>query len=123
MMEVAERFRVLSTGWFELRRVPFSWWPAYAMRKLRRTPHWRRGRAILLSHPGCILSRHRPPQTIVSTIIEHLQNRPLTVLVTHWWEYFREGRPDEPFIGALHELAGYLSTQPDIRVISFGQLQ
>ncbi|HEX3720041.1 MAG TPA: DUF2334 domain-containing protein [Verrucomicrobiae bacterium] len=123
MMEVAERFRVLSTGWFELRRVPFSWWPGYAMRKLRRAPHWRRGRAILLSHPGCILSRHRPPQTILSTIVEHLQNRPLTVLVTHWWEYFRDGRPDEPFIAALHELAGYLSTQPDIQVISFGQLQ
>jgi predicted deacetylase len=24
---VAARFKVLSTGWFELRRLPYSWWP------------------------------------------------------------------------------------------------
>jgi hypothetical protein len=123
MTEAARRFRVISTGWFEWRRVPVSWWPAYAKRKLLGAPHWRRGGAWLLSHPGCILSRNRPPQTIVNTIIERLKNQPLTVLVTHWWEYFRDGKPDEPFIAAFHELAGYLAAQQDIRVISFRQLQ
>ncbi|HEY3913256.1 MAG TPA: DUF2334 domain-containing protein [Verrucomicrobiae bacterium] len=122
MVEAAGRFRVISTGWFELGRVPVAWWPNYAMRKLRGAPHWHRGRSLLLSHPGCILSRHRPSQTIVNTIIERLRNQPLTVLVTHWWEYFRDGQPDKPFIDALHELAGYLAAQRDIEVISFGQL-
>jgi len=28
----------------------------------------------------------------------------LTILVTHWWEFFRDQRPDEPFIRILHQL-------------------
>jgi hypothetical protein len=59
---------------------------------------------------------------MINTIIDHLQGRPLTVLVTHWWEYYRNGEPDEPFIAVLHELADYLAVQKDIKVISFGQL-
>jgi hypothetical protein len=46
----------------------------------------------------------------------------LTVLVTHWWEYYRNGQPDESFIAVLHELADYLAGQNDIKVISFAQL-
>src|SRR4051812_41545014 len=41
--EVAKRFRVLSTGWFEWRRVPQSWWPLYGLKKLLGRPHWRVG--------------------------------------------------------------------------------
>ncbi|HUD47881.1 MAG TPA: DUF2334 domain-containing protein [Candidatus Baltobacteraceae bacterium] len=122
MVEAAARFRVISTGWFELGCVPYSWWPTYAVRKLRRAPHWRRGGTLLLSHPGCLLSRNRSRQTMINTIIDQLQGRPLTVLVTHWWEYFRNGEPDETFIAILHELADYLAGQKDIKVISFGQL-
>src|SRR6185436_19590625 len=32
--EVARRFSILSTGWFELGRLPFTWWPRYAVKKL-----------------------------------------------------------------------------------------
>jgi hypothetical protein len=122
MLEVAARFRVISTGWFELGCVPYSWWPKYAVRKLRRAPHWRCGRTLLLSHPGCLLSRNRPLQTMASTIIDYLKDRPLTVLVTHWWEYYRNGVPDKPFIAVLHEVAEHLAGQKDVKVISFGQL-
>ena len=48
-----------------------------------------------------------------------IQERHLTVLVTHWWEFFREGEPDKPFIKVLHQLAEYLANQADLRVISF----
>src|SRR5213594_227406 len=57
--EVARRFRVISTGWYELRRLPVGWWPRYALKKARHTPHWRIGSTLLLSHPGCLLSYHR----------------------------------------------------------------
>jgi hypothetical protein len=46
----------------------------------------------------------------------------LTVLVTHWWEYFYEGKPNEPFIQVLHDTARWLAEQPDLKVISFGEL-
>jgi hypothetical protein len=117
--EVAARFGVISTGWFEAGRVPLRWWPAYALKKLRRRPHWRVGRAALLSHPGCLLSYHRPYADMLASVQRAVGSARLTVLVTHWWEYFREGAPDEAFIGALHEVAAWLESRKDIRVVTF----
>jgi hypothetical protein len=122
LAEVAARFRVLSTGWFELRRLPRAWWPKFALKKLRQSAHWRIGQTWLLSHPGCLLSRHRPRRQILENIIRCLKTQPLTVLVTHWWEYFPDGQADESFIQALHETAEYLSNQRDVKTIAFDDL-
>ena len=120
--EVARRFPVISTGWFQLGRLPKSWWPAYVAKKIMRTPHWRHGSNTFLSHPGCHLSYHRPYQTMLDEIKKSIESRRLTVLVTHWWEYFRNNKPDEPFIKILHDTAEYLSSRNDIQVISFADL-
>ena len=119
---VADRFEVLSTGWFELRRLPYSWWPNYAVKKVRATPHWRVGQTLLLTHPGCLLSCFRQYDTMLEEIRSQISRRQITVLVTHWWEYFREAQPDEKFIGLLHETADYLAKDPGIKVISFSEL-
>jgi hypothetical protein len=122
LLEAAARFRVLSTGWFELRRLPRAWWPKFALKKLRKADHWRVGGTCLLSHPGCLLSCHRPLDKILDTVIHRVATRPLTVLVTHWWEYFRDGRIDEPLIEVLHETADYLGRQRDVKTIFFDAL-
>lgn len=118
-LAVAARFAVISTGWFEAGRVPLRWWPAYAAKKIRRRPHWRASGATLLSHPGCLLSFHRPYAEMLASVRRSVESRPLTVLVTHWWEYFRDGAPDEKFIEVLHAVAAWLASRPDIRVVSF----
>ncbi|HEX4262905.1 MAG TPA: DUF2334 domain-containing protein [Verrucomicrobiae bacterium] len=117
--EVAKRFRVISSGWFELRRLPLTWWPKYLAKKTRHAAHWRAGGTVLLSHPGCLLSARRNFDSMLHEIIRSIHSRQTTVLVTHWWEYFSEGRPNETFIKRLHETADYLASQPDIQVISF----
>lgn len=122
LREVSHRFRILSTGWYELRRLPYSWWPGYVMKKLQKRPHWRVGQTLLLSHPGCLLSCHRTYSTMLGRISHFVQNQQLTVLVTHWWEYFRTGQPDEEFIDFLHETAAYLASHPDVKVVSFSDL-
>jgi hypothetical protein len=122
LAEVASRFRILSTGWFELPRLPYGWWPKYAVKKLLQAPHWRVGRTLLLSHPGCILSYHHTYATMLGGILHYLQNQQLTVLVTHWWEYYHNNAADEEFIGFLHETASYIATHPDLKVISFSDL-
>jgi hypothetical protein len=122
LIEVAARFSVLSTGWFELRRLPYLWRPIFALKKMRKADHWRIGGTWLLSHPGCLLSCHRPAGEILDAIIRCVESRPLTVLVTHWWEYFRGSQTDGPMINALHETADYLGRQSDIRIISFAEL-
>jgi hypothetical protein len=122
LSEIADQFPVVSTGWFELRRLPLPWWPRYALKKTRGAIHWRVNQTTLLSHPGCLLSYHRPYTTMADRIRNMIESRRLTVLVTHWWEYFRHVRPDEPFIEILHETASYLASQKDIQVISFDDL-
>jgi hypothetical protein len=117
--EAARVFRVVSTGWFELRRVPFWWWPWYAFKRLLKKPHWRVGGTALLSHPGCLLSSRCPPHTILESVAQTIASRRLTVLVTHWWEYFRAGAADERFIEVLHGTARYLAGDPNIAVVSF----
>ena len=119
---VAARFDVLSTGWFELGRQPFGWLPQYALKKIRGRPHWKVGRTALLSHPGCLMSYLRPLDGMMANIRRAVEGQTLTVLVTHWWEYFRTGQPDEPLIGVLHQLADYLAAARDLRVISFAEL-
>jgi hypothetical protein len=122
LVEITRRFSVLSTGWFELGRLPFSWWPRYLLRNVRRAPHWRVGQTLLLSHPGCLLSYQRTYSTMMGGILHYLNTQRLTVLVTHWWEYFRDNEPDEAFIDFLHETASYLASHPNIKVISFADL-
>lgn len=119
LLAAAARFRVISTGWFEWRRLPPAWWPRYVVKKITRAPHWRVGGAALLSHPGCHLSHHRPPEGVLRDIRESIDRRRLTVLVTHWWEYFPHGKENTPFIEALHETAGFLASCRDITVVSF----
>ena len=86
------------------------------------TPHWQIGQTVLLSHPGCLLSAQRTYSTMLGGILHFLATQHLTVLVTHWWEYFPKAGPDEGFIGFLHETADYLATHPELKVISFDEL-
>ena len=120
--EIARRFQVISTGWFELRRLPYGWWPHYAFVKARKQAHWHVNGTALLSHPGCLLSYLRPYPSMLDTIKAHIQRQSVTVLVTHWWEYFREGIADDAFIGVLHSVADYLAQEKQLRVISFKEL-
>ena len=122
LFQVAARFPILSTGWYELRRLPYSWWPGYVLKKALHRSHWRVGRTLLLSHPGCLLSYRRTYSTMMGAITHYLDTQQLTVLVTHWWEYFRDGQPDRDFIDFLHETAHYVATHPELKVIAFSDL-
>jgi hypothetical protein len=119
--EVAKRFGVISTGWFERRRLPKEWMFSYLLHKINRRPHWKRNGNLLLTHPGCHLSYHRQLGQILPAIKASISQNKLTVLVTHWWEFFRTGDPDEPFIQALHDTAKYLASEPDLKVIRFSE--
>ena len=122
LVAAARRFEVVSTGWFELGRQPRAWLPHYAWKKACRAPHWRVGRTTLLSHPGCLLSRSRATESILPAIRRQVEGQRLTVLVTHWWEYFEANAPLPDFINVLHATAEYLATTPGVKVISFGEL-
>jgi hypothetical protein len=119
LSEVAKRFPIISAGWFESRRLPFAWWPQYALKKMLKRAHWKVGGTTLLTHPGCLLSYQRPYATMLESIKKQVESQSLTVLVTHWWEYFRDGKPDLAMIDILHATAEWLGSNPNVRVISF----
>jgi hypothetical protein len=121
-LEVAERFDVISTGWFAAGRIPLRWWPGYAQKKLTQQPHWRVGDTTLLSHPGCLLSYQRSYTDMFASVRRAVESNTLTVLVTHWWEYFRDEKTDDAFIGILHEVAAWLASRSDICVVSFDRV-
>jgi len=56
---------------------------------------------------------------MLDSVRRAIATRQLTVLVTHWWEYFPGGRPDEAFISILHRTAEKLANDPDVRVVTF----
>ena len=120
--EVANRFDIISAGWFELGRLPLTWLPQYALKKLSKRPHWKVGRTQLLTHPGCLLSYHRPAASMLDTVKRQVESQRLTVLVTHWWEYFRDGKTDTSLMEILHQTACWLSTTPNVKVIAFDDL-
>ncbi|HZP59617.1 MAG TPA: hypothetical protein VFB27_04775, partial [Opitutaceae bacterium] len=91
-------------------------------KKIRSAPHWRVGCLAMLSHPGCLLSSTRPVSAMLDAVRRQIEKQRLTVLVTHWWEYFRNGTHDQAFIDVLHETADYLATASDVRVVSFDEL-
>jgi hypothetical protein len=122
LRETAKYFEVISSGWFELSRLPYGWWPEYSLKKAFRRAHWTVGTTRLLTHPGCLLSYHRPCATMLDEIKKAVAGRKLTVLVTHWWEYFRGNHPDDAFIEVLHQTAAWLASQRDIKVIAFDDL-
>ncbi|MFO1500569.1 MAG: DUF2334 domain-containing protein [Verrucomicrobiota bacterium] len=119
LREVARRFAVISTAWFELGRLPRSWWPRYLWRKGRGQSHFRVGGTTLLSHPPCHLSCRRPYGNMLEEIRRSISSRRLTVLVTHWWEFFPKRQPDTAFIGILHRLAEYLAGERQLQVVTF----
>jgi hypothetical protein len=122
LREAGKRYSVISAGWFELKRLPVSWWPGYALKKMLKRTHWKIGGTLLLTHPGCLLSYQRPYATMLESVKRFVEANALTVLVTHWWEYFREGRPDTAMVNILHETAEWLGATPDVRVLSFDDL-
>jgi len=121
-VEVSARFAVISTGWFEAGRVPARWWVAYALRKLGRKRHWSAGGCHLLSHPGCLLSYHRDRAGMMDSVRAAVEGSKLTVLVSHWWEFFRGGIPDVELIAKIHEVADWISSRPDIQVVTFSDV-
>jgi hypothetical protein len=121
-IEVASRFGVISTGWFEARRLPRRWWAPYAINKLAKRRHWWAGENCMLSHPGCLMSFQRPHGGMLDSVRQAVEGGTLTVLVSHWWEFFREGVPDDELIGVIHGVAGWLASRPDVRVVSFDGL-
>jgi hypothetical protein len=119
---VLQRYQILSSGWYQLNRLPVSCWPQYLIKRQLNRAHWSIGNTKLLTHPGCLLSRLKERETMLQTVKAAINSRRITVLVNHWWEFYPDGVPDEGLIDVLHQISAYLSSTSEIRVVSFDGL-
>lgn len=118
--EVSRAFPIVSGGWLSLSRLPRRHWPAYvAQKKLKKQSHLRLGARTVLTHPGCILSYHRDASTIVPALVDEILSRPVTVVVSHHWEYFDGGVDNTALMDALFELHAWLKGRSDVQVVRF----
>lgn len=121
-MLVLERyFPVISGSWYELKRIPARWWPQYLVQKrVFRHRHFRLGRSLFLTHPGCVFAPNRRPEEALERARTLLKGRGLCVFVLHHWEFFPEGCADAKRIEALHLLAHEIADRA--KVICFRDL-
>jgi hypothetical protein len=122
IQEISKRYTIISTGWFQRSRLPLIWWPRYMLSKWRHEDHWRKGNCFLLSHPTSSLTRLYRPEFVLEMIKKRISEHELTILNTHWWEFFPNWQPDQPFIDVLHSLADFFYQNKEVRLIGFDQL-
>ena len=58
----------------------------------------------------------------MDSVRDAIEGASLTVLVSHWWEFFRGGIPDDELIGTIHEVADWISSRSDIQVVTFSDV-
>jgi len=58
---------------------------------------------------------------MLESVKKCVESQRLTVLVTHWWEYFRDERPDSAMLAILHATAEWVAGNPRVRMISFDE--
>lgn len=120
---VARHFPVVSGSWYDLRRVPWRWWPAYVVqKKVLRRDRFRLGGALFLGHPGCRFRPDRDPEEARRAVLAHVAAHDLTVVVLHHWEFFPNGREDPARVRALHSLVEDIAAFPGSRVVAFRDL-
>ncbi|MCA9582013.1 MAG: DUF2334 domain-containing protein [Myxococcales bacterium] len=121
--EITSRFPILSTGWMNRDRLPHRWWGPYLYeQKVRHRSAFRLGPTAYFTHPGCILSYHRDPSTILPAIQAEVERRDVMVIVSHHWEYFAHGKENRPLMDALWETGDWLAGRKDIQVTHFDEV-
>jgi Uncharacterized protein conserved in bacteria (DUF2334) len=123
LYQIAKRFPIISKNWYELSGVPLSWWPSYLMKKFNKTEHWTVGHTLLLGRPKPYLADdYESFDHLLEDIKKVISTRRVTVLITHWWSFFKNQERGDRLKRVLHQAADYFVSDPNIKVISFGDL-
>lgn len=119
VIEIMKRFRILSLQYLNRHRLPLRYWPTYfRQKKSQSRRHFRLGTSIILSHPGCLLSRDKATRGMLDRLLQSLRDDDVTVIVSHHWEFFYPNDTvNVALIEVLHAFAEYLGTASDVRVI------
>lgn len=100
---IRRRFKTLSLGWVEPRRLPPSWYCGYLRMKLARRNYLRVGDFLAIEHPGCMFSRFKDVKSAAEALSGYMDRHQTTVIVTHHWEFFDGGVPNRTLLDAFRQ--------------------
>lgn len=100
---IRRRFKTLSSGWVEPRRLPPSWYCGYLRMKLARRNYLRVGDFLTVEHPGCMFSKFKDVTRAAEALSGYMDRNQTTVIVTHHWEFFDDGVPNKVLLDAFRQ--------------------
>lgn len=114
--EITQNFSLLSSHWYSIKKIPIQFWPSLISSKLKKQPYWKANTCLCLTRPRQFFSS---VNYTLQDIVAVIETSPITVLLTHWWEFFdQEGARK---LKLLHELAGYLATNSSVKVVALNR--
>ena len=102
LVAATRRFSLVSTGWVDVRRLPFTAWPAHVHERLARREALRVGDAWVVRHRGGRFDAQSAPESVPSVLDELARGAPVAVIVLHHWMFWDLPAP-HPVVKALAE--------------------
>lgn len=120
---IRAQFNTFSLGWIDRRRLPVSLLWQYALKKVFSRNRMRYGELLMTEHPGCHYSRYVPRAESDQKLDMHLARHDVSIIVTHHWEFFDQGKLIKPMWDAFKARVLKLQADPQTRIITFSQMQ
>ena len=119
---IQKRFNTFSLGWIDRRRLPVTSLHRYVLKKLLRRNRMKLGRLLLTEHPGCHYSQYVKRSVSDKLLDEHISENEVSIIVTHHWEFFNQGKLIVPMWNAFKSRILALQSDRNTKLIKFSQL-
>lgn len=116
-------FKIFSLGWIDRTRIPLSWLPRYAHKKWLGRNYIQDHDFLVTEHPGCHYSQYVNRDISDNHLNQALSQNDFTVIVTHHWEFYRNGELDMTMWQAFKNRVLALQQSPCYQLITFSQLR
>ncbi|KZZ81181.1 hypothetical protein A3767_16415 [Oleiphilus sp. HI0133] len=120
---IQSRFETFSLGWIDRSRLPHSIIPKYVVKKLLKRNSMRYGDTLLTEHPGCHYSQYVSRELSDAKLDAALNANPFTIIVTHHWEFFDQGKLIHSMWDAFKSRILALQADRNTQLITFSQLR
>jgi len=119
---IKENFEIFSLGWIDKTRIGTKLKVKYNWMKLTKNNYIKEGGMAIFEHPGCLFSKFKSTEETMKQLDHYIEQHKITIIVTHHWEFYEEGRPNQKLIDAFVSKIKALHQSSKYQFITFSQL-
>jgi len=119
---IKDNFEIFSLGWIDKARINTKLKTKYYWMKLTKNNYIKDGSISIFEHPGCMFSKFRVPEDSMKLLDKYIEQHDVTIVVTHHWEFYEEGKPNQKLIDAFVSKIKSLHRSDKYQFITFSQL-